>query len=106
MGPACRALLSLDRGCDIFRNGRGEHHAFAKGIGLRRCVKMGLHRGSRALVRAGLMRSMLMKLGRLATRWSPLSGQSGTTSGVGASEMDDRALPPTLSNPPLLPIIA
>ncbi|MEA2922985.1 MAG: two-component system, LuxR family, sensor kinase FixL [Alphaproteobacteria bacterium] len=47
-----------------------------------------------------------MKLGRIATRWSPLSGQGGTTSGVGASEMDDRALPPTLSNPPLLPIIA
>ena len=48
----------------------------------------------------------MMKLGRIATRWSPLSGQGGTTSGVGASEMDDRALPPTLSNPPLLPIIA
>ena len=47
-----------------------------------------------------------MKLGRIATRWSPLSGQGRTTSGVGASEMDDRALPPTLSNPPLLPIIA
>src|SRR3954468_4469213 len=48
----------------------------------------------------------MMKLGRTATRWSPLSRQGGTTSGVGASEMDDRALPPTLSNPPLLPIIA
>ena len=48
----------------------------------------------------------MMKFGRIATRWSPLSGQGGTTSGVGASEMDDRALPPTLSNPPLLPIIA
>ena len=48
----------------------------------------------------------MMKFGHIATRWSPLSGQGGTTSGVGASEMDDRALPPTLSNPPLLPIIA
>ena len=48
----------------------------------------------------------MMKLGRIATRWSPLSGQGGTTSGVGASEMDDRALPPTISNPPFLPIIA
>src|SRR4051794_23568731 len=47
----------------------------------------------------------MMKLGRIATGWSPLSRQGGTSK-TGARTMDDKALPPSRSNSPILPILS